>query len=132
MRGNCGGGYFKTGKITLVWSFLIELSETLAALSLALRFEHAHMLNQTVMVVEAMTPAAASLPWPHPNACIRLQDDMTEYKRRWEAREVALTFNQNGTVTYFTQVRARSGCTLGLVDPDLDPEWHSLLLHTGK
>ena len=44
---------------------------------------------------------------------------MTEYLRRWEAREVALTFNQNGTVSYFTQVRA-SGSTLGHVDPDLD------------
>ena len=57
---------------------------------------------------------------------------MTEYKRRWEAREVALTFNQNGTVTYFTQVRARGLSIWGLVDPDLDPERHSLLLHTGK
>ena len=29
---------------------------------------------------------------------------MTEYLRRWEAREVAITFNQNATVSYFTQV----------------------------
>ena len=33
---------------------------------------------------------------------------MPEFRRRWEAREVALTFNQNGTVTYFTQVGKRA------------------------
>ena len=34
---------------------------------------------------------------------------MTEYLRRWEAREVAITFNQNATVSYFTQVDACVG-----------------------
>ena len=51
--------------------------------------------------IESLTLPPFSRPSP---ILTCLQDNMTEYLRRWEAREVAITFNQNATVSYFTQV----------------------------
>ena len=35
---------------------------------------------------------------------VAAQSDPAEFRRRWDAARVALTFNPNGSVTYFQQM----------------------------